>query len=101
MLIRWFDGSKVALYPSLAAFAEATGHELHGVMVDYYMFLKAVPPRAGVTSEAAQWDLRLREGTPPVDAGIALPNVNEAYSGRAPDLGCYEIGSAAPRYGPR
>ena len=100
-LIRWFDGSKVALYPSLAAFAEATGHERHGIMVDYDVFLKAVPPRAGVTSEPAQCDLRLREGAPAVDAGMALPNINEAYAGRAPDLGCYEIGSAAPRYGPR
>ncbi|HZO52715.1 MAG TPA: hypothetical protein VFB63_08360 [Bryobacteraceae bacterium] len=100
-LIRWFDGNKIALYPSLAAFAEATGHERHGVMVDYDVFLRAVPPRAGVTSEPTHCDLRLRAGASPVDAGIALPNINEAYTGRAPDMGCHEIGSPAARYGPR
>jgi hypothetical protein len=100
-LIRWFDGSKIALYPSLAAFAEATGHERHGIMVDYDVFLRAVPPRAGVTSEPTHCDMRLRAGASPVDAGIALPNINEAYTGSAPDMGCYEIGSSAARYGPR
>jgi hypothetical protein len=45
--------------------------------------------------------MRLRAGASPVDAGIALPNINEAYTGSAPDMGCYEIASSAARYGPR
>jgi hypothetical protein len=36
-----------------------------------------------------------------VDAGIRLPNVNDRYTGKAPDLGCYELGEPPPHYGPR
>ncbi len=100
-LIRWYDGRQRVLYPSLAAFAAATGHERHGVMVDYDVFVRAEPPRLGVTSDLARYDLRLRAAAPAVDAGIALPNLNDGYAGRAPDLGCYELGVPPPRYGPR
>lgn len=46
-------------------------------------------------------DLRLREGSEAVDAGMPLPNINDGYSGKAPDLGAYELGAALPHYGPR
>jgi hypothetical protein len=36
-----------------------------------------------------------------VDAGVVLPNVNDGYQGRAPDLGAYEVGRPPPQYGPR
>ena len=36
-----------------------------------------------------------------VDAGVALPTVNDDFSGRAPDLGALEVGRPAPHYGPR
>ena len=36
-----------------------------------------------------------------VDAGTALPGINDAMTGSAPDLGAYERGLAAPHYGPR
>jgi hypothetical protein len=46
-------------------------------------------------------DLRLATGGAAVDAGLALPNVNDDFGGAAPDLGAYEIGQALPHYGPR
>jgi hypothetical protein len=46
-------------------------------------------------------DLRLREGSAAVDAGVVVPNVSDGYTGRAPDLGCCELGQPPPRYGPR
>ncbi|HWQ56749.1 MAG TPA: hypothetical protein VN442_23890 [Bryobacteraceae bacterium] len=100
-LIRWFDGVKRALYPTLEAFRTATRHERHGIMVDYDLFLKAEPPRAGVTVDPAAYDLRLRNGAAAVDAGTPLAGINDGSAGRAPDLGCYELGAAPPRYGPR
>ena len=100
-LIRWYDGRKRETYDSLEAFRQATGHEKHGVMVDYDIFVKAEPPSLGVTSDPAQYDLRLRPGAVAVDAGVRVPNVNDHYRGKAPDLGCYEQGDALPRYGPR
>ena len=36
-----------------------------------------------------------------VDAGLLLPNVNDGYTGRAPDLGAYELGQPDVVYGPR
>jgi hypothetical protein len=46
-------------------------------------------------------DLRLKAGSKPVDAGVALPNVNDGFAGRAPDLGAYEAGAPLPHYGAR
>jgi hypothetical protein len=30
-----------------------------------------------------------------------LPGVNDDFTGRAPDLGAYEVGRPLPHYGPR
>jgi len=46
-------------------------------------------------------DLRLSATTPAVDAGVVLPNINDGYRGKAPDVGAYEYGSELPHYGPR
>jgi hypothetical protein len=32
---------------------------------------------------------------------VALPNITDGYTGRAPDLGAYEYGVPLPHYGPR
>ncbi len=46
-------------------------------------------------------DFYLKPKSPAVDAGIVLPNINDGFTGRAPDLGAYETGMAEPVYGPR
>ena len=46
-------------------------------------------------------DLRLDPASRAVDAGVALPNINDGFSGTAPDLGCCELGQPLPHYGPR
>ena len=51
--------------------------------------------------DCAAVDLRLREGTAAIDAGEVLPGFNDSYTGKAPDLGAYELGSLLPQYGPR
>ncbi len=99
--IRWFDGQAKRTFSSLAEFAEAAGHERHGVELDYDTFVQAKRPQVGVTSEPQEWDLRLRPGTPAADAGIALPNVNDDLTGDAPDLGAHELDQPLPHYGPR
>jgi hypothetical protein len=100
-LIRWFDGRVRAVFPSLEEFSRATGHERHGILVGYDIFVNAARLEAGITVEPAGYDLRLKPGSVPVDAGLRLPGINDAFSDRAPDLGCYELGSPQPRYGPR
>lgn len=45
--------------------------------------------------------LTLKQGCTAIDAGVVLPNINDGYSGVAPDIGAYEIGAPLPQYGPR
>ena len=44
---------------------------------------------------------QLRPASPAVDAGCILPNVNDGFVGKAPDLGALEVGQPLPVYGPR
>ena len=46
-------------------------------------------------------DLRLAKGSGAVDQGVPLPNFSDGFAGKAPDLGCYELGRPLPQYGPR
>jgi hypothetical protein len=51
--------------------------------------------------KAEDFDFGLKPGSAAVDRGIALPNVNDGFTGRAPDLGAIETGRPTPHYGPR
>jgi hypothetical protein len=46
-------------------------------------------------------DLRLDTRSRAVDSGVRLPNFNDAFTGKGPDLGCCEVGQPLPHYGPR
>jgi len=99
--IKWYDGKEYRRYPTLEAFHAGTGFEEHGIMVDYDSFVEASPPEEGATYGADFGDLSLKPGSPAVDAGVVLPNINDGYTGEAPDMGCYERGLPKPVYGPR
>jgi hypothetical protein len=91
-------------YKSLKAYSAATGQDRHSVMVDYDSFVRASPPDENDPSRLyfiKDYDLRLRPKSRAVDAGVPLANVNDGFTGRAPDLGAYEVGVALPHYGPR
>jgi len=101
-LLKWIshDGS-VGRYQSLEELFEATGLEEHGMLADYDIFVRAEPPQKGKTCESADYDLRLSKGANVIDTGIAMPQVTDDFSGKAPDLGCYEFGQEVSHYGPR
>ena len=92
-------------YPDLRSYSAATGRDEHSVMVDYSSFVRASPPVAGDPTriyDPAQFDFGLVSGSPAIDAGVRLPNVNDGYSGAAPDLGAIEAGQeflVGPRAG--
>ncbi len=94
-------------FRTLAEFAAATGQETHGLEVDYDIFQDLHPPatpdssKVGRPYEAADLDFSLKPGSRAVDAGVPIPNVNDGFTGRAPDLGAYEVGLPIPAYGPR
>jgi len=101
-LINWKDyQGKTGRYQSLEAFFRATGHEEHGMLADYDIFVKAGPPQQGKSYTPDNYNLRLNKGAKVVDAGIALAQVTEDFTGKAPDMGCYELGREKPHYGPR
>jgi hypothetical protein len=47
------------------------------------------------------YDFRLRPGSVAIDRGVTIPNLNDGFSGKAPDLGALEAGHPLPQYGPR
>jgi hypothetical protein len=52
-------------------------------------------PSAAMTRYSLQ-DLRLAAASSAIDSGEAIPNINDGYSGSAPDLGAFERAAAPP-----
>jgi len=59
------------------------------------------PGDSGTRFPGEKTDLRLDPASRAVDAGVVLPNFNDGFAGKAPDLGCCELGQPLPHYGPR
>lgn len=87
-------------FSSLSAM-QANTTEAHALTVDLDIFAASVAFPSTVFPIRAIPDLRLKAGANVVDAGVVIPNINDGYSGAAPDLGAYEQGAALPVYGPR
>ena len=91
-------------FKTLADYSRATGQDTHSVMVDYDTFVKASKPDTKDLQRLyspEDFDFRLAPGSPAVDARMVLPTINDGFTGRAPDLGAYEVGRPLPHYGPR
>ncbi|MSU66254.1 MAG: hypothetical protein EXS38_09180 [Opitutus sp.] len=91
-------------FSTLAALAAATGQETHSREVDYDTFVKLAPPdpsKRHAMYHAMDLNFELKPGSKAIDAGVAIPTVNEGFEGKAPDLGALELGKPAPHYGPR
>jgi hypothetical protein len=91
-------------FRTLAELRAATGQEAHGIEVDFDIFERMTPPDPSerhAVYHAMDLDFRLKAASKAVDAGEAIPTVNEGFAGRAPDLGAIEVGKPVPHYGPR
>ena len=64
--------------------------EKHAVQVDMDVFQEKIPFPDPAIPEWPVPDLRIAAGSAAVDAGVALANINDGYSGKGPDLGAYE-----------
>lgn len=98
------DRSAWRHFPTLAAFQKATGQEAHGVELDFDIFEDLEPPDLSNryrVYHAMDLSFRLKAGSKAVDAGVALPTVNDGYNGSAPDLGALEQGKPEPHWGAR
>ena len=98
------DKFVVRRYKSLKEYSDATGQDKHSVLLDYDIFAN-VPQidksQAIHLYNPEDYDFRLKAGSAAIDAGTLLPNINEGFAGKAPDLGAYEFGKPLPHYGPR
>jgi hypothetical protein len=80
---RFYTPTVQIMTKSFEEFRTATGYEKHGIQFD------------GFSNAAPAPD------SPLIDAGMVLPNVNDDFTGKAPDIGPYEFGRPLPHYGPR
>lgn len=87
-------------FSSLAELKAGTT-EKNAVELGLDTFAATIPFPEDPYGAVTQQDLQLKAGSAAVDKGVALANVNDGFSGSAPDLGAYEIGTAPPEYGPR
>ena len=65
-------------YNSREEWVKALGFEEHGISVEPGF----VDPANG--------DFRLERESPCVDAGVRIPDINDDFTGQAPDMGCFE-----------
>ena len=91
-------------FKTLNEFSKKTGYETHGVELDYDIFENVPmpdPKRKGHVYPSKGYDFRLKPSSKAIDAGCVLPNINDQFTGKAPDLGALERDLPAPHYGPR
>ena len=94
-------------FATLAEYSGATRQDQHSVAVDYDIFVNV--PRLDAQDiekvqklyKAEDFDFGLKAGSAAIDKGMILPNVTDAFTGLAPDLGALELGQPLPHYGPR
>jgi hypothetical protein len=97
-VFKW--GVPVQRFTDLPGFSTAAGIERHGLAVNRaQLFDSLVAPRADTLYNRTH--LTLKTGSTAIDKGDTLPNINDNFIGKAPDLGAYEYGAAMPVYGPR
>jgi hypothetical protein len=104
VLADYKDAPVVRQYKTLAAYQAATGQDKHSVLVDYNVFMNVPMPDISDLQrlyDPEDYDFRLKPNSAAVDKGAVLPNITDGYTGRAPDLGAYEVGATLPVYGPR
>jgi hypothetical protein len=106
---RWLtpEGEEVE-FKALESFSQASGLEAHGITVDYDVFEDLQKPihalergKPSPVYHAVDLNFKLNPKGKAVDAGVFIPNVNDNFNGKAPDLGALEVGSPAVIYGVR
>jgi hypothetical protein len=91
-------------FKSLREYSRDTGQDTHSIVIDYDVFMdvkQADPDTLIRLYKAEELDFRLKPNSAGVDAGCVLPNINDEFTGEAPDLGALEVGKPLPVYGPR
>ena len=91
-------------FNTLVEYSQATGQDKHSILIDYGIFQNVTKPdmrNPAALYSPGDLDFRLLPDSAAVDAGVILPNINDDFTGSAPDLGALEVGKPIPIYGPR
>jgi hypothetical protein len=92
-------------FKTLEAFQNANKQELHGIWLKTPdgLFANCKLPVSGFEAPHTldHANVGLAEKSPARDKGEVLPNINNGFEGKAPDIGAYEYGQPIPHYGPR
>ena len=80
---------------------QAGGMETHGTLLSGLIFANGLIGPQTYTILMPPQDVTLASGSSAIDRGTTLPNINDGYTGGAPDLGALEVGCPIPIYGPR
>ena len=99
-------------FKTLGELKKASGLEVHGIIVDYDDFEDLQKPIQGPVGtplgempgpvyHAVDLNFNLNSNGIAVDAGVVIPNVNDNFTGKAPDLGALEVGAPPVVYGAR
>lgn len=75
--------------------------ETSAVQLDSDIFALPIPLPLPATPAKLPQDMRLKPGVAAIDAGLAIPGINDGFGGSAPDLGAYELNAPLRQYGPR
>jgi hypothetical protein len=101
------NGERIG-FKTLADLHQASGLEAHGITIDYDIFENLKMPikapgedKPGPVYHAVDLNFKLDPKGKAVDAGVPIPNVNDNFTGKAPDLGALEVGLPEPIYGAR
>jgi len=88
-------------YPSFAAVVAAGGFDAHSQLVGANVLDDGSVGPADSTAQLAPSNPLLAPASPAVDRALVMPNIDDGYTGAAPDLGALEAGCDPPLYGPR
>jgi hypothetical protein len=104
ILVDYAGARETRKFGTLAEYCKSTGQDRHSIVVDYGIFVNVTKPDPNDITKLYKFvdlDFRLRPEARAVDAGMILANVNDGFTGKAPDLGALEVGQQMPVYGPR
>tara|TARA_R110000764_G_scaffold42426_3_gene95571 strand:+ start:7417 stop:9435 length:2019 start_codon:yes stop_codon:yes gene_type:complete len=110
---RWLSpNGETVEFKTLKNLSKASSLEKHGITVDYEIFENLEKPiQAPVDTplgdmptrvyHAVDLNFKLNPKGKAVDVGVIIPNINDGFNGKAPDLGALEVGTPAVIYGAR
>ena len=96
-----FDFDAPGRWGSFAAMQAAGVFESHGVLLGASIFASGLVAPSGYQTAMAPQDVTLASNSGAIDRGLVIANVNDRFTGAAPDLGAFERDCPTPLFGVR